>query len=139
MTSHDQLKTEQVNIESISHLSDQEQVELIADNFATVSNEYDPIDPDQICLNPENDKPAPVIEAHEVYEYLRRIKTNTATVKDDIPARIIKEFAPELSDPLADIITCMVSRGEFPNIWKLEMVTAALKVFPSATIDEMRS
>ena len=77
------------------------------------------------CLNPENYKLAPVIEADEVYEYLMRIKTNTATVKDDMTARIIKEFDPELFDLLANIITCMVNRGEFPNIWKLEMVTPA--------------
>ena len=32
-TSHDQLKTEEVNVENISHLSDIEQVELIADRF----------------------------------------------------------------------------------------------------------
>jgi hypothetical protein len=119
MTSHDQLKTEQVNIESICHLSDQDQAELIADSFSKVSNEYEPINPEKICLDPANDKPAPFVEAHEVYEYLKRIKTNTATVKDDIPARIIKEFSPELSDPMADIINCMISRGEFPNIWKL--------------------
>ena len=44
MPSHDQLKTEEVHIESICHLSDQEQADLIADTFYKVSNEYDPID-----------------------------------------------------------------------------------------------
>ena len=57
-----------------------------------------------------------MIEAHDVYEYLKRIKTNTATVKDDIPARIIKEFAPELSAPMADIIDCMGMRKRYQLI-----------------------
>ena len=94
-------------------------------NFTKISNQYNPIDPNEIVLNPKNDKPVPVIEPHAVYEILKKIKTNIATVKDDIPAKVIKEFAPELADPLADIINCMVKRGEFPDIWKLEMVTPA--------------
>ena len=65
-------------------------------------------------------------------------KTNTSTVKNDIPAKLIKEFAPELSGPLANILNCMVTRGEFPNIWKLEMVTPVAKKYPPATIDELR-
>ena len=59
-------------------------------------------------------------------------------MKDDIPAKIIKEFAPELSAPLADILNCMVRRGEFPYIWKLEMVTPAAKVYPPATVNDLR-
>ena len=51
MTSHDQLKTEQVNVEEISHLSDQDQAEKIADSFSTISNQYDEIDPAKI--NPD--------------------------------------------------------------------------------------
>ena len=76
--------------------------------------------------------------AHQVYEYLKKIKTNTSTAKNDVPAKIIKEFALELSDPMADIITCMVSRGEFPDIWKLEMVTPAPKVYPPPTVNDLR-
>ena len=138
LTTHDQLKTENVNVEDICHLTDLEQVELIADSFSKVSNQYTPIDPEQIHLNPENEKPVPVIQAHEVHEYLKSIKTNTSTVKDDIPAKIIKEFAPELSAPLADILDCMVRRGEYPNIWNIEMVTPAPKVYPPATVNDLR-
>ena len=92
----------------------------------------------RICLQPENEKPAPVIEAHEIHEYLKTIKTNTATVKDDIPAKLIKEFAPELSAPMEDIISCMVRRGEYPNFWKLEMVTPGPKVYPPAAINDLK-
>ena len=117
-------------MEDISDLTDIEQAEIIAENFTKVSNEYDPIDPTKISLDEASDKPTPCLEAHEVHEYLKKIKTNTSTVKGDIPAKIIKEFAPELSAPLANVIECMVRRGEYPHIWKLEMVTPAAKVFP---------
>ena len=48
MTSHDQLKSEKVIVENICHLSDKEQVEIIADSFSRVSNQYEPIDPEKI-------------------------------------------------------------------------------------------
>ena len=67
-----------------------------------------------------------------------KIKTNTATVKGDVPAKLIKEFAPELSGPMSNIITCMVERGEFPFIWKLEMVTPAAKIYPPKTVNDLR-
>ena len=85
-----------------------------------------------------NSKTMPIFEPHEVYESLRKIKTNTATVKGDIPAKIIKEFAPELSGPLADLLNCMVLKGEYPNIWKLEMVTPVAKVHPPASVNDLR-
>ena len=62
----------------------------------------------------------------------------TYTAKKDVPTKIINEFALEPSDLMSDIITCMVSRGAFPDIWKLEMVTPAPKVYPPSTIDDLR-
>ena len=41
-SSVDQSKQDEVLVESISTKSDQEQAELIADEFAKVSNEYSP-------------------------------------------------------------------------------------------------
>ena len=74
MTSHDQGKMEEVHIQNICHLSDAEQVELIADNFCKISNQYSPINPIQIILNPENENKVPLIESHKVHEFLKKIK-----------------------------------------------------------------
>ena len=79
MSSYDQLKCEQVNVEDISDFTDIEQAEMIAENFSKISNEYDPIDPTKIVLNEANDK---------------KIQTNTSTVKGDIPAKIITLSTP---------------------------------------------
>ena len=49
MTSHDQLQSEEINVESISHLSDEEQAEAKAQQFSKISNEYSPIDPTKIA------------------------------------------------------------------------------------------
>ena len=86
----------------------------------------------------KNQKSTPVLSEHQVYEYLKRIKTNTATVKDDIPAKIIKEFACELAAPLADVINSMVRLGEYPNIWKIEIVSPVPKSYPTLTMNDFR-
>ena len=142
MSNYDQQKSEQVIVEEISNFANLEQAEIIADNFSKISNQYESIDPAQIARHTTgaegNQKCMPVFEPYQVHEYLRKIKTNTATVKGDIPAKITKEFAPELSGPLSDILNCRVSRGEYPYIWKLEMVTPAAKIHPPASVNDLR-
>ena len=78
------------------------------------------------------------MEEHQVYDYLKNIRTNASTVKDDIPASIIKEFAAELSSPLADVINCSIKRGEYADIWKIEMVTPVPKIYPPRNVTQLR-
>jgi hypothetical protein len=73
-----------------------------------------------------------------VYNHLRRIKTTTSTVKNDIPAKIIKQFAIYLARPLADVINTSIRRGEYADLWKLETVTPVPKVFPPLCLKDLR-
>ena len=100
MSSHEQTKGENINVEEIMHLSAKDQANKIAENFSKVSNEYEKLKTSDIDLNKAtNVKPTPELEEHQVYEYLKRIKTNTSTVLDDVPAKIIREFACEIATP----------------------------------------
>ena len=63
-----------------------------------------------------------MLEEYQVYKYLKRIKTNTSTVLDDIPAKIIREFACEIATPLTDVINTIVRLGQYHNFWKIEIV-----------------
>ena len=112
-------------------LSPREQANKIADSFSKVSNEYQPLKTGDIDLNlASNSKPTPKLAEHQVYEYLRKIKTNTSTVKGDIPAKVLKEFACEIATPLSDIINTMVQLGQYPNIWNIEeLVTPVPKIY----------
>ena len=139
MSSHDQVQRDSVIVEEIMHLSLKEQANMIAEKFSKVSNEYQKLKTSDINLDEAtNLKSTPILAEHQVYEYLKRIKTNTSTVKDDIPAKIIKEFACELAAPLTDVINTMVILGEFPDIWKVEIVSPVPKVYPTLTMDELR-
>ena len=53
-----------------------------------------------------------------------------STVPGDIPSRLIKEFALELSYPLCDIIVTCIRKGQWPVLWKRELVTPIAKVYP---------
>ena len=66
------------------------------------------------------------------------MKSKTSTVIDDIPWKIVKKFAFYLSFPLEDVFNRSVTHGEYANIWKLEIVTPAPKVYPPANEDELR-
>ena len=45
ISSHDQHKSEKVNVEEINHLSDSQQAEVIAEKFAFIQNQFEPINP----------------------------------------------------------------------------------------------
>ena len=138
MTSNEQIRCDQMIVEEISNLNNQSQAEAIADSFSSISNEYAPLKTDDISIEGSCGTPLPILEPHQVYEYLKRIKTKVSTVKDDIPAKIIKEFAVELSSPLADVINCSIQRGEYADIWKVETVTPVPKVYPPKNLTELR-
>ena len=66
------------------------------------------------------------------------MKSKTSTVLDDIPWKLVKEFAVYLADPLENIFNRSVQHGEYANIWKLEIVTPAPKVYPLESEDQLR-
>ena len=138
MTSYDDQKSEEIIVAPIAHLSNSEQAEIIAENFSKISNSYEPINPEKIPLVSENNKMMPKLEAFQVCKFLEKMKTNTSTVKDNIPAKILKEFAPELSEPMAHILNSMVESGIYPNCWKLEIVTPVAKKYPPSDLDDLR-
>ena len=59
-------------------------------------------------------------------------------LKGDLPHQIIKEFASELSYPLAHIYNESLEKGEFPTPWKKEVVSPTPKVFPPETENDLR-
>ena len=52
--------------------------------------------------------------------------------------KIIKFCAEDLSFPLTDVYSRALSHGEYPNIYKLEIVTPAPKVYPPRSAKDLR-
>ena len=66
------------------------------------------------------------------------MSSKKATVKDDIPMKVIKEFSVELAEPLAHILDFGISHGKYPDIWKFETITPCPKVYPPENMRQLR-
>ena len=60
-------------------------------------------------------------------------------MKGDVPARILKHFAKEISIPVTHVINTSIRQGCWPDIFKLEIVTPVPKVYPPKNIDDLRN
>ena len=96
----------------MSNLSNLQSAEKIADHFASISNEYPPLDieslPDRVKLNLEIKTKPPVIEEYECYEKIKAAKKPKSTIPGDLPSEIIKEFSTELANPVHKLLNRIV-------------------------------
>ena len=138
ITGFDQ-KSEKVIIEEINHLTDEKQAESIADFFSSIPNEYEALKNDDIEVPHFDKENIPQFHPSQVWLKLTKLKTNKATVRGDLPAKLIKEFAAYFAEPLTDIINTSLRRGEYPQTYKYEISTPVPKVFPPEKVLQMRN
>lgn len=86
-------------------------------------------------LPPTN--PLPTIPVWEVYNALQAVKPTKAPGPDQIPQKLLKEFACEISAPLCHILNCSFNEGIVPKQWKEAVVIPIPKSRP-AHIDQLR-
>ncbi|KAI8479563.1 hypothetical protein Bbelb_427020 [Branchiostoma belcheri] len=80
---------------------------------------------------------APNVKPWEVYRKLQKVKTKKAAGPDGIPAKLVREFAYELSTPLADILNSSLGQGTTPEEWKRAIVVPIPKSRPPS-VTELR-
>jgi hypothetical protein len=132
-----QMNDGQVNVESLSHLSNSEAAQKIAEHFAAISNEYSPVDNSQLpCFLPS--LPPPKVDEYDVYMRLNRLKKTRSTLPIDIPEKIRRECSPFLAGPLTEIINSSLAQSQYPTVWKQEWVTPAPKISHPKVIKDLR-
>ena len=99
ITYFNQEKSDIFQVGEISHLPDQEQAEANAESFWDISNEYDLVKKDNISIPHFSKSSISQFKPQIIRKYLQNIKT-----RQDIPSKIIKEFALFLCVPMSDII-----------------------------------
>ena len=67
------------------------------------------------------------------------MNVSKSTRKSDIPVKILKHFADEISGPLTMIINNCIQQGVWPEIFKVEIVTPVKKVPNPQNIDDLRN
>ena len=96
LTKYDK-KNDNLEVESLKHLDNNAQAEIIAEKFASVANEFQPLNREAIQVPEFSDDEIPVISELEVKNVLESLKTNTSTRPDDVPAKVLKRFSNYIS------------------------------------------
>ena len=133
------MKSEPVTVESIKHLSDEEQAEAIADNFAKISQEFEPLRTEDIVVPEFEESSIPSFTPAQVQKQLEKLKTNKSVPTGDVPIKLVKQLAACLSHPLCDIINSSIRLGKWSKLYKSESITPVPKVFPPKSPDELRN
>ena len=139
LCSYDQHKSDPVIVDSIKHLSNEDQAEAIADKFSKVSQEYNPLLADDIKIPEFEEESVPQFRPIDVQRKLEKLKTNKSVPPGDIPVKLIKLFAAQISVPLCDVINTSIKLRKWSKIYKQESVTPVPKSFPPKSPDELRN
>ena len=119
--------------------------ELIADHFALISQDYEPIKLENFlpnikeALNKPSLSDVPLLEEYQVYEKICKSKKPNSSVKGDLPKRIVQEFSCELSTPVTIIYNSILKTFQYPRQWVVEYQIPLPKVYPPANEDELRN
>ena len=123
-------------------LNDQQCAEKIAEHFASISQEFLPLDPSKLpervkARLADNTVP-PVITEHECYLKLKAAKKPKAVIPGDLPNSIVKEFTVELASPLSKLLNNITQTAQWPDQFKIEYVTPIGKIPLPQTEDDLR-
>ena len=101
-------------------LSPDQSAERIAEHFASISQQYPPLNTDLLPARVKekiqycNTGP-PEISDYDVYCKIRAAKKPKSCLPGDLPKSILQEFSPELASPVRLILQNIFKSGEWPN------------------------
>ena len=131
-------KEDKLEVESLKNLSDDAQAEAIAEKFASIANEFKPLDRESINVPHFTEDQIPVISESEVLNVLQGLKTNVSTRPDDVPAKVLQKFSKLLSKPITKILNNCLKQGIWPDFLKKEIVTPVPKTKHPQNVEELR-
>ncbi|XP_063966698.1 uncharacterized protein LOC135156869 [Lytechinus pictus] len=115
-----------------------DQANLINGHFARICSQLPPLDISTLQYFLPASQPPPRVEAYQVHQELRKLNASKSCHHDDVPVRLITEFAPELAEPLAMIFNSSLESGIFPDCWKNSDIVPIPKTFPCNSVDLLR-
>ena len=124
------------------NLSAFESAERISEHFASISNEYPPLNlellPDRVKQNLETKSSPPIISEYECYLKMKAAKKPQSGVPGDLSSDILKEFTVELANPLHKLLNKIVKSSQWPNQWQMEYITPIGKIPQPQCEDDLR-
>ena len=110
--------------------TDQQMAEIINKHFVAVASDLPSLVTSDLPAFLPTPHPCPIVQPWDVYKELSKTKINKSGGPDGIPPQIIKNFALELSTPLADILNTSYKEGMMPRQWKRAVVVPVPKSNP---------
>ena len=127
------------------NLTAQQSAEIIADHFAAISNEYEPICIEKFppkmkekLFNPDLSH-VPTLTEYEVFNKICKSKKPNSSVPGDLPKRIIQEFSVELAAPVTEIYNSILKSFQYPRQWVIEHQIPIPKVHPPGSEENLRN
>ena len=100
------------------NLSEQQSAERIVEHFASISQEFPPLDVDGLPARVQTKLAQAgdplLISDYETYRKIRAAKKPKSGVPMDLPKLIVQEFSPELAKPVNRIINNIMKTGIWP-------------------------
>ena len=125
-------------------LSAAESADRLAQTFADISQEFPPLviaslpPRTQAILEQRHIQTVPYISRQNVEVKLSRTKASKGGVPGDLPTRLIKEFATELSVPVSQIFRAITNTGKWPKRWRVEQGLTIKKTTEPQNEDDCR-
>ena len=125
------------------NLSAMESANKICEFFSAISQEYSPLSPsnlpDRVRIKLEHEPcNHPYLADHIVHDALKKGK-KTCSVPGDIPTKILSEFLPELTAPIAAIFREAILSHSWPESYKKEYHLPINKVPLPQSEDDLRN
>ena len=126
-------------------LSNQEISERIAQYFSSVSQEYQPLDVQNLPPNIQEDlgnpelNVAPILSNYDVYCKLVKAKKPNSSVPGDLPKKLNQKFSAELTFPVSAIFNQISKTKVYPEQWKTERQLPIPKVKQPESEDDLRN
>jgi len=119
-------------------LTDADAADALNTHFTNVSDDLPHLDTTLLPAFLPTTATPPVITPQQVCKKLLQINPSKSHGPDEIPNRLLKEFAYELANPVCTIFNTSLSTGEFPQTWKDAIITPVPKSKQPTSVDEFR-
>ena len=111
LTPLDQHTSDKIIIQEINHLTDEEQSEKLAEHFSSILSQYEQLNKEDISIDQIVAEKIPQFKEVQVWDLLIQLKTNKSTVKGDISAKVYKELAAYIAEPLTHVYNISLLKG----------------------------
>ena len=125
------------NIVDLANKSNEEISNSINAHFADICRKYPPLDTNLTVNESIDDKNIEFTTELDTFKLITKFAKKSLG-PEDLPQKILKEFAAELATPFTDIINCALRTRVFPDAYKKAEIIPLPKCNPPTSMADLR-